>query len=660
MTTDAGNHMRLARLTLSGFRCFGTKTTLEVEDLTALVGANGVGKTGILLALVRMFGVTNAQRTLTKEDFYVPTSGTPSPELKLTLEAIFEFPELLDDKDATASTAIPECLRHITVKSGSAVPTCRILLNATWRATAAVEGDVEQELVWASSDAEVPADDDKHRLSALERSLIQVFYVPATRDAVRELRAVSGTMLSRALQRIAWSDPVREAVHKGATNVSDTLRSEAAMKQLEQLLQGHWRALSNHPGEPFFGLAQTDVPSVLRSLDARLKRDDGSEEALPLLSEGERSLMYFAMAQSALEFEQAAATPGTLAGATTPVLTILAVEEPENHLAPQYLARILRSLRGILATGRGQVLLTSHSASLMRRIEPTEIRHLRVEKPGVHRLSRITLPDARDEAFKYVREAVRAHPELYFAKAVVLCEGASEEVILPRVASAHGLDIDPRFVAVVPLGGRHVNHFWRLLKALQVPYVTLLDLDIERVGGAWGRIHYVMTQLIDLGVQKAEVLASLPEDQLDGLASKPSPASVDDDGLASYVDHLEKRFGVFFSAPLDVDFLMMRAFTSAYRKALPPGGRGPNIPKDEPKRSERFAAAVRAVLGAEGGDGDAYTVGMREEFPWYSYLFLGGSKPATHAAALAEIDDATLKASCPNILARLVERVKNQ
>ena len=50
---------------------------------------------------------------------------------------------------------------------------------------------------------------------------------------------------------------------------------------------------------------------------------------------------------------------------------------------------------------------------------------------------------------------MRAYPELYFAKVVVLGEGASEEVILPAISEAMGVPIDKSFVAMVPLGGRH-------------------------------------------------------------------------------------------------------------------------------------------------------------------------------------------------------------
>jgi hypothetical protein len=49
----------------------------------------------------------------------------------------------------------------------------------------------------------------------------------------------------------------------------------------------------------------------------------------------------------------------------------------------------------------------------------------------------------------------------------------------------------------------YVNHFWRLLNSLKIPYVTLLDFDIDRNGGGYGRIKYAVEQLLKMdGVVK--------------------------------------------------------------------------------------------------------------------------------------------------------------
>jgi len=81
------------------------------------------------------------------------------------------------------------------------------------------------------------------------------------------------------------------------------------------------------------------------------------------------------------------------------------------------------------------------------------VRHFRLgDRARTAVVSHVSLPPDADEAGRFVREAVKAYPELYFARFVILGEGSSEEVVLPRLAEAMGLDIDRSFAAVVPLG----------------------------------------------------------------------------------------------------------------------------------------------------------------------------------------------------------------
>jgi putative ATP-dependent endonuclease of the OLD family len=132
-------------------------------------------------------------------------------------------------------------------------------------------------------------------------------------------------------------------------------------------------------------------------------------------------------------------------------------------------------------------------------------------------------------------------------------------VVLPRLLAAEGLLADDASISVVPLGGRHVNHFWRLLHGLGIPHVTLLDLDLARYQGGWGRISYAAKQLLAYSdVAKVNLNAaqvnSIPKwDDEQGLI-------VEDDG---WFDRLEKH-GVFCSSPLDLDLLMMIAYPEAY------------------------------------------------------------------------------------------------
>lgn len=108
----------------------------------------------------------------------------------------------------------------------------------------------------------------------------------------------------------------------------------------------------------------------------------------------------------------------------------------------------------VTSNGRAQAIISSHSASAMSRIHPEQVRHFRLDEiDKTANVSAILLPEDATDAGKYIRQAIRAHPELYFARFVVLGEGDSEELVLPKLAEARGMHIDQSFVAVVPLGG---------------------------------------------------------------------------------------------------------------------------------------------------------------------------------------------------------------
>lgn len=67
-------------------------------------------------------------------------------------------------------------------------------------------------------------------------------------------------------------------------------------------------------------------------------------------------------------------------------------------------------------------------------------------------------------------------------------------------------DFDDNIISFAPLGHRFVNHIWKLLSSIHVPYITLLDLDVGREGGGWGRVKYALQQLINIGKSKKKLL----------------------------------------------------------------------------------------------------------------------------------------------------------
>lgn len=258
----------------------------------------------------------------------------------------------------------------------------------------------------------------------------------------------------------------------------------------------------------------------------------------------------------------------------------------------------------------------------------------------------IELPDETSEAYKFVREAVRAFPELYFSRLVVLGEGDSEEIALPRVLSAYGVFDDEASISVTPLGGRHVNHFWRLLSALRIPYVTLLDLDLGRFQGGWGRISYAAKQVLE-HASRGGMTAPFTADQVKSIAKWDSDKKIGEPIMPGSWMALLESVDVFFSAPLDLDFTMLTHYSAAY---------GIDNPDDLGQPNE---SATKSVLGKKGR-ANVYDSNALKFFDAYHDTFKVASKPASHLEALSQLSDEALREALPGQLNRLVARIKDR
>ena len=221
-------------------------------------------------------------------------------------------------------------------------------------------------------------------------------------------------------------------------------------------------------------------------------------------------------------------------------------------------------------------------------------------------------------------------------KVVVLGEGDSEGIVLPRLFTAKGLEADEASIAIVPLGGRHVNHFWRLLSDLNIPFVTLLDLDLARYRGGWGRIDYVWKQLEKFTHEVPPMMPTWDDQQNRLFNIEANPKYI------NYIADLETK-NVFFSSPLDLDFAMVKSYPSAYDVKT----------TDQITPSE---STIKVVLSEHYNGLDQYSENEQKLFNTYQKRFKSNSKPASHLSALSKLEDNDLLANIPPSIERLIDK----
>ena len=651
--------MKIERITLKNFRCFGPNgATIEMGScVTAFIGGNGCGKTAVFQALGRLFGATPSQRSVRRQDFHLSPDQYELPSgATLSIDVVFSFPELEPHEDKESADAVPEFFLQMAATEPGGPLKARLRLQATWTDDGTPEGSIDEDLRWVTTLDDDIKWDECNRVQAVERGCIQFLYVPAVRDADAQVTAL---LRGRLWSAAKWSDQFRDQASQSAESIQKRFECEEPAQFIRERLEKRWRQVyeADVDATPVLRLVEHRFRDLVRKAEFVFFPDEaGRERSLADLSDGQRSLFHIALTAATLEVEKDAFAQ--LAGKNSfdqdklrrAIFTFLAIEEPENSLSPFFLSRIVEQARDIGALPLAQVAISSHSPSILSRIEPEDVRHFWLDLgTRCATVRRLTLPADSEEASKYVRLAIRAHPELYFARFVILCEGDSERLVIPRIAEAMGVRLDPSFVPVVPLGGRYVGHFWRLLSDLCIPHATLLDLDIGRAHGGSARIADVLSRLQEIGNTLSEnsVVKAGEADSM-GVES-----ASDGDLLNEGENHCWLRAlraeGIFFSLPLDIDFSMLKAFPEAYHH-LDPGRRGPRC--DAGAIREKKAVALKT-----GGNPDLYNDAYDQEFMWYPYLFLSRRKPDAHISALARIGDSDLASGAPSELRALINYV---
>jgi putative ATP-dependent endonuclease of OLD family len=637
--------MKLAHLRICNFRCFGSEATdIALDDTTFVLGPNGTGKTAVLQALGRMFSLDPALRKIRASDFHIAADEAPEAlpeERRLWIEADFEFPELEIEVD-DAMPAVPGNFAQMLMVDEDEKVRVRFRLAATLDQ----DGDIEETFTYVTKTDNAGLPTEESRASKQDRNAIQVHYLPARRDPSDHVSYSVNSLLGRVLRAADWSDE-RAAIGALTAQITAALTGNAAIKGIGESLTGIWSQL--HKGQffadPAISFAQSEIDALLRHLSLTFTPGHGEPLVdFARLSDGQQSLLYISIVLAMRDIGDK-----VLAGETEAfdidklrpaIFTLLAVEEPENSLSPHYLGRVVRAVSEFAKGQNTQALVATHAPSLLRRVAPETVRYLRLDANRRTVVAAVVIPENEDAA-KYVREGIQAFPELYFSRFVILGEGDSEEVVLPRLLSARGILTDDASISIVPLGGRHVNHFWRLLHALGIPHATLLDLDLARYQGGWGRIKYAAKQLLKYG---DVANAGIDDGDIEGIPAWDSDDGfmVDDDG---WIEYFEER-GIFLSSPLDLDFMMIEAFSEVY-----------NIDDDE--REEPDEATLKAVLGKKHDVvGNQYTDEQLELFDAYHRRFKLGSKPAWHIRAMAALDDAELAADMPTVMTRLFDYVE--
>lgn len=645
--------MRLKKIFISGFKSISNQhpQTIELEkDLTTFIGHNGTGKSTVMEALNKLFSVDHSLRFLSINDFNSSYDCKDEKNKNLIIEAWFSF-----DKPKDSELVIPPLIEHLTIDKEDGGILFRVRLEGSLTYDSNPMGDIDEDIWVVNTSDMIVEDDNKQKLPAAIRNSIQVNYVPANRDPLLQLKYSSKAVLGRLLKAIEWVEDSQKAIEEQAAHLNVLTKSNPALNEIASAINASWASIyrGRYLSQASLNFPHANIDEILKLIQLQFNPDElGNTISVERLSDGQKSLVYFSLVKAMFDIDQK--TRELLSSGNKsnfnpdkmrlPIFSMISLEEPENHLSPHYLGRIIKLVKDYAKNELCQVIISSHSSSILSRVEPEHIRHFRLDSDSKSTIvNALSLPDKTDDLSKFVKEAVKAYPEIYFSKLVIFGEGDSEEIVIPKVLELYSTEVDSHSISIVPLGGRHVNHFWRLLRTLQIPFITLLDFDIDRSGGGFGRIKYAIEQLVSFGDSGSKYISDKIISKIPRWNSETDPTTFSiryTDGAEKNIVRELEKCNVYFSSPLDIDYAMIEAFPDVFcEKDVVYGERGPSAIKFDV--AEDLDELIKAVL-KKGNSGVRYALSENymKYFLWYRYRFLSNkSKPASHVRMFTKIEE---------------------
>ena len=179
-------------------------------------------------------------------------------------------------------------------------------------------------------------------------------------------------------------------------------------------------------------------------------------------------------------------------------VNILCIEEPESFMHPQMQELFIKNISKAIATLLGkkqqldtfQIIITTHSTHILNsKIQSgnslNNISYL--SQIGVNSIIKNISDDiivsgraVDKKAYEYIKKYLRLEvSDIFFADAVILVEGVSEETYLRYEIDKHPI-LKNHHIKVYRIDGAYAHQFISLLDLLEIKTVIFTDLDLKR------------------------------------------------------------------------------------------------------------------------------------------------------------------------------------
>lgn len=487
--------MRLTHVRVEGFRCHGRATSVEIDNLTALIGRNDAGKSSILEALQIFFdGSTPDSDDATKASesslckIACEFDGFPqSIVIDATTPTTLEAEHLLNEHGRLEIVKVYDCSlakpKSKGVYARASHPTADGVSDLlTLKNAALKKRATELGIDTATIDLKVNSQIRHALWQACDDLVRDEVDVPLTGEDARRV----WNQIEQALPLFQLfksdrpsTDQDEEAQDPMRLAVKEAVRTQQAeLEQVAAHVQAHVKAIAERTVDK---IREMD-PTLASQLNPRFSEPkwDGvfkisltGDEDIPVNKRGSgvRRLILLNFFRAKAEREVADKNASGV---------IYAVEEPETCQHPNSQRMLMNAFLDLSQQPGCQVLLTTHNPSLAKLLPTDSLRYIRCQDDGRREI--VSGEDAADTVAKAL-----GIPADHTVRLFIGVEGANDIEFFKAIAKVLRTEDDslPDLEALedsgelvfIPVGGSNLSLWTSRLAELNRPEVHVYDRD---------------------------------------------------------------------------------------------------------------------------------------------------------------------------------------
>ena len=441
--------MYLSNIKLWNFRKYGSDTfdinkpNLDLnftERLNVLIGENDSGKTAIIDAIKIVLKTHSYEYIkIEADDFY-----NNSDRLRIELE----FKGLLDEE-------AKNFIEWLTWEGQGEdlIPILRVFYDVR-----------RKDYKILPSEVRAGEDTEGNRLTAEAKEFLKITYLRPLRDAESGLVPKRNSRLSQILLGDDIFKVDNHFLVSKFRDINDELKkyfNEGDGSPIKENINKYIKGFYGQEKEVIFDTASNDIKSILEKLSLLLSGEDNV---------GLGTLNRIFMATELLHLDKE----------NREGLRLGLIEELEAHLHPQAQMQVIETLQ---KQEKVQLIITTHSPNLASKIK---LENLIICNGNNAFPMGKDYTELNEDSYVFLEKFLDVtKSNLFFAKGVILVEGWAEEILIPSLAKAIGIDLTAKGVSVVNIGNVGFDHYSKIFlrkdgcSPMKIPVAVVTDCDVK-------------------------------------------------------------------------------------------------------------------------------------------------------------------------------------